>query len=147
MGGAGTSGRWQGKGIGGWIQYKKCVYTYVNVKLVPVETIPGMGGGGNKGEGVNSSMIYLIHCKNFWKCYNVPSPRTTIKIIFKKNEKKKEIMRDTKTFLDCTCTVVWEEVLLIWRPSRSCSSLEKGLPRETGKLEREDMGPGSVAQL
>jgi hypothetical protein len=39
----------------------------------PVETIPGMGGEGNKGEWgeVNSSMIYLIYCKNFCKYYNV----------------------------------------------------------------------------
>jgi hypothetical protein len=31
-------------------------------------------------EGVNSSMIYLIHCKNLCKCCNVPLPSTTIKI-------------------------------------------------------------------
>jgi hypothetical protein len=47
---------------------------YVNGKIRPVETIPGMGGVGIKengggGEGVNSSRIY---CKNFCKCYNVP---------------------------------------------------------------------------
>jgi hypothetical protein len=30
-------------------------------------------------EGDNSSMRYLIHCKNLWKCYNVPTPSTTIK--------------------------------------------------------------------
>jgi hypothetical protein len=30
-------------------------------------------------EGVNSSMIYLIYCKNFRKCHNIPSPSTTIK--------------------------------------------------------------------
>jgi hypothetical protein len=35
-------------------------------------------------EGVNSSMIYLIHCKNFYNCYNVPPLSTIIK-------KKKEI--------------------------------------------------------
>jgi hypothetical protein len=28
-------------------------------------------------EGVNSSKIYLIHCKNFCKCHSVPPPRTT----------------------------------------------------------------------
>jgi hypothetical protein len=28
------------------------------------------------GEGVNSRMIYLIHCKNFCKCHNVPPPST-----------------------------------------------------------------------
>jgi hypothetical protein len=31
-------------------------------------------------EGVNLSMIYLINCKNFCKCHNVPPPSTTIKI-------------------------------------------------------------------
>jgi hypothetical protein len=34
-------------------------------------------------KGVNSSMIYLKHCKNLCKCHNVPSPSITIK------EKKK----------------------------------------------------------
>jgi hypothetical protein len=29
--------------------------------------------------GVNSSMIYLIFCKNICKCHNVPPPRTAIK--------------------------------------------------------------------
>jgi hypothetical protein len=28
---------------------------------------------------VNSSITYLIHCKNLCKCYNVPPPSTTIK--------------------------------------------------------------------
>jgi hypothetical protein len=29
--------------------------------------------------GVNSSIMYLTYCKNFCKCHNVPSARTTIK--------------------------------------------------------------------
>jgi hypothetical protein len=29
---------------------KKCVHMYVNAKTMPIETIPGIGGGGNKGE-------------------------------------------------------------------------------------------------
>jgi hypothetical protein len=41
---------------------------YVNGKMIPIETVPRMGGGGAEGEWVNSSMIYLIHCKNFCKC-------------------------------------------------------------------------------
>jgi hypothetical protein len=52
----------------------------VNGKMKLVENIPGMGE--YKGEwwwGVNSSMIYLIYCKNFCKCYNVPLPSTTKK--------------------------------------------------------------------
>jgi hypothetical protein len=41
--------------------------------MIPVETIPGMEGRGNKEEQwrqVNSCMIY----KNFCKCHNVPLP-------------------------------------------------------------------------
>jgi hypothetical protein len=49
---------------------------YVNGKLRPVESIPGMGRECIKENdgGVNSSMIYLIHCKNFCKCHNVNAP-------------------------------------------------------------------------
>jgi hypothetical protein len=36
--------RW-GKGTGGWIECKYCVLMYVNFKMIPVETIPGMGEG------------------------------------------------------------------------------------------------------
>jgi hypothetical protein len=54
---------------------------YVNAQMMPVETAPGMGEGGYSTmmEGVNSNMIYLIHCKNFCKCHNVPPSSTTIK--------------------------------------------------------------------
>jgi hypothetical protein len=38
-------------------------------------------------EGVNSTMIYMIYCKNFSKCHNVPPPSTIIK---KKERKKKD---------------------------------------------------------
>jgi hypothetical protein len=54
---------------------------YVNAKLIPVETIPGMQGKKikeNSERVQQSSMIYLIHCKNFCKCNNVPPPSTTI---------------------------------------------------------------------
>jgi hypothetical protein len=59
---------------------------YANVKIRPVETIPGRGRGEGRerriGEGrerrmverVNSSMIYLVYCKNFCKHYNVLPP-------------------------------------------------------------------------
>jgi hypothetical protein len=50
--------------------------------MIPVETIPGMGGGGKKGNGgggVNSSIIYLVHCKNFYRCHSILSQSTTIK--------------------------------------------------------------------
>jgi hypothetical protein len=40
---------------------------YVNGKMRPVETIPGMGRREIKENdaGVNSSVIYSIYCKNF----------------------------------------------------------------------------------
>jgi hypothetical protein len=37
------------------------------------------GGDKRMVEGVNSSMMYLIYCKNFCKCHNVPPPNTTIR--------------------------------------------------------------------
>jgi hypothetical protein len=50
------------------------VHTFVNGKIVSVETITGTRGGKLRRivEGVNSSMIYLIYCKNFGQCHNVP---------------------------------------------------------------------------
>jgi hypothetical protein len=69
------------KGVGGSIWCKCCVHMYVNAKMIPVETVPGSGGGENKGErwaGVNSSMTYLIHCKNYCKCHSAPPPSPTI---------------------------------------------------------------------
>jgi hypothetical protein len=43
---------------------------YENRKVRPVQTIPGIGGGGikKKDGGVNSTVIY---CKYFGKCHNV----------------------------------------------------------------------------
>jgi hypothetical protein len=42
---------------------------YINRKMSPVETVPGMGAGGKENdERVSSSMIY---CKNFCKCHDV----------------------------------------------------------------------------
>jgi acyl CoA:acetate/3-ketoacid CoA transferase beta subunit len=57
----------------------------VNAKMIPVETVPGMRGGKGSREGVNSSMVYLMHFKNLCKNSNVP-PSSTIIIL--KNEKK-----------------------------------------------------------
>jgi hypothetical protein len=47
--------------------------------MIDVETTPGLGRRGKRKvvEGVKAS-IYLIHCKNFCKCHNVPPPSTTI---------------------------------------------------------------------
>jgi hypothetical protein len=59
----------------------------VNAKMIPLGTIPGVGRGGIKecSGGVNSSMIYLMHCKNLCKCHNVPPLSTTIKRVFLKH--------------------------------------------------------------
>jgi hypothetical protein len=55
---------------------------YVNAKMIAVETVPGIRRGGMKeSSGVNLSMIYLIHCKNLSKCYNVPPPSIIMIII------------------------------------------------------------------
>jgi hypothetical protein len=54
---------------------------YVNAKMTPVKTLPGIRGEGmgeRRGRG-NSSMMYLIHCKNLHKYYKVLPPSTTIK--------------------------------------------------------------------
>jgi hypothetical protein len=57
---------------------KYCVHIYANGKIRPVETIPRTVRGRIKENdgGVNSSMIYLIYCKNICKYHNVPPPST-----------------------------------------------------------------------
>jgi hypothetical protein len=68
VGGGGVS-----KGHGRVNMVQTLVHIYVNGKLVPVETIPEWGVGGikeNDGRG-ELSMIYLIYCKNFYKCHNI----------------------------------------------------------------------------
>jgi hypothetical protein len=63
--------------IEGWVWWKCYVFMYVNGKMRPVETIPGIGWGG-----INSTMI---HYKNFCKCHNVPPANN--------NKKGKKIYR------------------------------------------------------
>jgi hypothetical protein len=46
------------KGVGGWVHYKQCVYVRVNGKMRPVETMPGMGVGRNKGEWWGGELKY-----------------------------------------------------------------------------------------
>jgi hypothetical protein len=43
-------------------------------KMILVENIPGMRGRRIKWTdgGADSSMIFLIYCKNFCKCHNIP---------------------------------------------------------------------------
>jgi hypothetical protein len=70
-----------GRGYGRVICCKYCTYKYVNEKMIPVKTSPGMWGGGIKENdgGVNSNMMYLIFCKNSGKCHSVPPPSITMK--------------------------------------------------------------------
>jgi hypothetical protein len=39
--------------------------------------IRGRGMRERSGGGCNSRMIHLIHGKNLYKCFNVPTPSTT----------------------------------------------------------------------
>jgi hypothetical protein len=51
--------------------WKYYVFMYENGKMRVVETVPGMGGGGQRRmmERVHSAMVYY---KKFCKCHNVP---------------------------------------------------------------------------
>jgi hypothetical protein len=42
--------------------------------MITIQNAPGMRGCGDRRmvEEVNSCMIYLIYCENFYKCHNVP---------------------------------------------------------------------------
>jgi hypothetical protein len=86
-----------GNSEGGWIWCKYHVYMYENGKMIPVETIPGMGGEGNEGkwwrgwilvQHTNSSMTHLIYYKNVCKCQNVLNPAQQEKIIETWNRSK-----------------------------------------------------------
>jgi hypothetical protein len=58
---------------------------YVNGKMIPVETVPGIRGGRMKESSGEGEFKYDIFdtCKNLCKCYSVPPPSTTIIIINK----------------------------------------------------------------
>jgi hypothetical protein len=49
-GGISGEGWLWGRGVRGSIQCKNCVHMNVNAKIIPIETIPGMWGEGDKGE-------------------------------------------------------------------------------------------------
>jgi hypothetical protein len=56
-----------------------CAQDLCDGKMIPVETIPGMRRIRENVEGVSSSVIYLIYCKNMCKCCNVLPSSTMIK--------------------------------------------------------------------
>jgi hypothetical protein len=83
-------------GGGGWYQWRqevgKCC---MRMKIAQIlcthvcnwknETCRNYSRNGGKGkrrmiEGVNSTIIYLMYCRNFWQCHNIPPANTTIKI-------------------------------------------------------------------
>lgn len=52
---------------------KFCVHMHGNGKIIPVETIPGMGERGikeNSGLG-KCNILYMMHCMNFCKCHKI----------------------------------------------------------------------------
>jgi hypothetical protein len=53
-------GRRLGKGVRGRIWCKYCVHMYVNGKITPIETIPGMGEGKIKKNGGGGEFKYDI---------------------------------------------------------------------------------------
>jgi hypothetical protein len=44
---------------------------YINAKMIPAESVPGIRGGGIKESSRRVELIYLIHFNNFCKWYNV----------------------------------------------------------------------------
>jgi hypothetical protein len=69
---------------------------YVNEKMRPVETIPGIRGMSIKENdgGENLTMKYSIYCKNFCKCHHVPPPSTT-----KKKKQWKQTQKLIKVYI------------------------------------------------
>jgi hypothetical protein len=62
-----------GKRVGGWIWCKQCIHMYVNAKMIPVETVPGMGGKGGWEREVEGEFKYDIFdtYKNLCKCTTI----------------------------------------------------------------------------
>jgi hypothetical protein len=53
----------------------------IRKQVIPVETVPGIGEWiKDSSGGLNSNMMHLIHCKNFYKYSNVCPLRTIIAI-------------------------------------------------------------------
>jgi hypothetical protein len=63
-----------------WLHWPSTVNTFQTLLSDSLLIIwcPLLLGWKSAVEGVNASMIYLMHCKNLCKCYDVPPPSTTI---------------------------------------------------------------------
>jgi hypothetical protein len=75
---------------------------HVNAKMIPVEAVPGIGGGGiqESSEQGELRITYLIYYKNLCKCHNVPPPSMTIK---EKINNKENIQRTYTNIISATC--------------------------------------------
>jgi hypothetical protein len=82
-GGVGTSGRREDVGKGrrrNTVQLlgtRVCKWKNETLKLFQEWGEGRIKENGRGMEGLNSSMMYLIYCKNFCKCHNVPHPTHT----------------------------------------------------------------------
>jgi hypothetical protein len=86
--GVGISRRSEVTGKGCRYKFRVWMYTQYVCENDTSWTIPGMGGGCKGEQGrVNSSIIHLIHCKNFCKCHSVP-PLNTIKNIDRRQKRR-----------------------------------------------------------
>jgi hypothetical protein len=56
------------------------VHMYVNGKMIPVETAPGMGVGKENDGGGKFKYDIFDTCKKLCNCHNVPAPSTTLEI-------------------------------------------------------------------
>jgi hypothetical protein len=82
--------RWWGKGIEGWIWCKYCVHMCINAKMIPAESIPGVGARKNKGEWQRGWIHYGIFD---YKSYNATPTSKTIKKNLIKNFKIEKKLR------------------------------------------------------
>jgi ssDNA-binding Zn-finger/Zn-ribbon topoisomerase 1 len=79
-------GKRQGKGTGRWLGCKKFVHAYVNAKLIPVETILGIGERGIRESGGGCEFKYDIF-DSLLELLQMPQCTLTQ---HKKGKKKKE---------------------------------------------------------
>jgi hypothetical protein len=114
---------------------------YVNVKMIPVETVPVIRGGGMKRavERMNSSMIYLTHFKNLCKCYNEPQFSTTLNLCHaapSENKKKTVVAIPTSSTIDFFLIHLFTCAYIVWVISPPCP-LPHSLPSSTPHFQAE----------
>jgi septal ring factor EnvC (AmiA/AmiB activator) len=89
-------------------------------------------------EGANSSMIYLVHCKNLCKCYNVPPPS----IIKKRNHTEtleiKSSISQIKNSLEILSTKLDQTEDSILGPEEKLSALEHSGEEKGKKIKNNE---------